>query len=217
MADRAYDTHSDHITLRDHLADKLASMENRTTSEIARVERQIEIEFKRSEGQRVEDNQHTEVEFGRIALQRIEDRDAMEVRMKEHQASHDREHATAAVNAEKDEKKLDNRLSGMNEFRQALTDLSAQMATRQYVDARFDSMIEKLETLGKTIFVSQENLSKSLTGQITNNYDRINDQEKRLQRAEGSSAGTRSAVTWIVTGLSAAAIIVSLFSFFAGR
>lgn len=217
MEGKAYDQHSDHITLRDHLADKLAAMQAHAESEVGRVEKQIGIEFKRSEAQRVEDKRTIEIEFGRIALQRIEDRDAMEVRMKEHQASHDREHATAAVNAEKDEKKLDNRLSAMNEFRQALTDLSAQMATRQYVDTRFDSMIEKLETLSKSIGVQIENMAKSLGGQITNNYERINEQEKRLQRAEGSSAGTRSAVTWIVTGLSAAAIIVSLFSFFAGR
>lgn len=217
MAGSTYDQHSDHITLRDHLADKLAAMESHADQEISRVEKQIGTEFKRSEAQRVEDNRHTEIEFARIALQRIEDRNAMEVRMKEHQASHDREHAAASMNAEKDEKKLDNRLMAMNEFRQALTDLSAQMATRQYVDTRFDSMIEKLETLGKSILIQQDNLAKSLGDRVTTNYDRINEQEKRLQRAEGASAGTRSTVTWIVTGLSAAAIVVSLFTFFAGR
>lgn len=174
-----------------------------------RHEKQVADLIKRLEEQRIEDKAYNASEVIRIEKQRLEDRGTLNVRLGEHQAAHDREHQTATVNAEKDEKKLDNRLMTMNEFRGSLTDLSSTMATRQYVDTRFDSVIGRIEQVEKNLLERLENVVKTLDVRLRNV------EATQIQLA-GKSVGGKETVAYIFAGLGALATIVSLFLLFSG-
>lgn len=176
---------------------------------IDRFEKQVADLIARLEAQRIEDKAYNASEVTRIEQQRLEDRQMLNVRLAEHQAAHDREHTTANINAEKDEKKLDSRLMQMNEFRGSLTDLSATMATRQYVDARFDALIGSLAQLEKNLLERAENNSKSFDTRLRNV------EATQIQLA-GKTSGGKETVAYIFAGLGALATVVSLFLLFSG-
>lgn len=148
--------------------------------------------------------QYVDTEFSRRDVRRIEDRVQMDVRLAEHQASHDREHAAAKDNAEKDEKKLDIRLEGMNEVRKTLSDLSATMATRQYVDARFDAVLGKIDQAEK----NAESRREAETKAITARQDAV---DKTLAQQAGRTGGTAQTIAFLALAITVLGNILAIY------
>ena len=181
------DEHDNEISLKEYLNEKLARLDDK----LARLDEQIESNR------------------AQIAQQRVEDKNALEVRLLEHQGAHDREHSTAEKNAEKDEKKLDTRLLGMNEIREQLNNQAATFARLDYVDAKVTGLAEKLEQAISNLEGRREQAVTVLTA-------RLDTVEKTLVSIAGNTGGARQTIAYIFAGLGAVATIVSLFIFFSG-
>jgi hypothetical protein len=147
--------------------------------------------------------------FADVARQRIEDRQLNDTRVLEHQAAHDREHQAAQKVAEKDDARLDLRFAQVNEFRGSLSDLSATMATRQYVDSRFESMMQRMEQADK-------NASERAVAVASSMETRIGGLERTLNLLAGKATGGKETIAYIFAGLGALATVVSLFLLFSG-
>lgn len=180
------------VGLREYFNEKLAQMERVVDEKAHRLERALETEF------------------ARLAKQRVEDKITLDVRLGEHQASHDREHVTAQQNAEKDEKKLDTRLLTMNEIREQLNQQAATFARTEYVDARFTSFIERMEAADR----NNESRREADTKTIVARLDSI---EKHQVQGVGRSGGSAQAIAYVVLALTVVGMLVNLFLNLGGR
>jgi predicted RNase H-like nuclease (RuvC/YqgF family) len=133
---------------------------------------------------------------------------ANEIRMKEHAAAHALQHMMTTEADRERQDKLDIRLAGMNELRGALSDLSAKMSTKEYVDARIEALISRIETLGHT-------LSDKLDASGKSDSERLKKIEEEMAAQRGTRGGSAATISYIMMAIGAALSILALYSFFA--
>jgi len=150
--------------------------------------------------------EYLEGKIDALAQQRVEDKAALEVRLSEHQAAHDREHATQEKNDIKDEAKLEIRLAGMNEIREQLNMQAATFVRADNVDNRFTALQERMEQG-----------DKNLGGRMDTIIGRLDAVDKTLASTSGRSGGSAATVSYIVMGIGALATIISIFFLLSGK
>ena len=138
-------------------------------------------------------------------------------------STHDKEHQLREEQTKERQVAMDHRLEGMNEVRGAMADLSARMATKEYVEGKLSSIDTAMDLAAKAenerVKKIEDELiaSRSLIALVPQLENRVKEVEQANVKQAGQRGGTAATISYIVLALGAAGMIIGLFSVFAGQ